>query len=261
MHTKIENIIQARYKRSRDRNILLHHRCVKVVDVVHNNDDSFEILIGITNDLYRRHLLEVYDRYVNQVIPDSVNHIFLYSKERLSSISVSALNSKQIRLTLHTENLLCNTKQLTINEGEAVILYKKIGHIKNIQNKTKLLRLIHRDVYCRARLMRFGMTENDRCQHCFEAETIRHLLIDCPYSVQVWSMLHIQPTCLADIILNINNAEIEIMAEILSELVFRKKVIPPNILIRNIYKNYAEGLCRNKSMTQLAKYMLANLAH
>ena len=73
-------------------------------------------------------------------------------------------------------------------------------------------------------------------------------------------MMRIQPTCLADIILNLNKAEIEIMAEILSELVFRKKVISPNILIRNIYKNYAEGLCRNKSVTQLARYMLANFA-
>ncbi len=105
------------------------------------------------------------------------------------------------------------------------------------------------------------MTENDRCQRCFEAETITHLLIDCPYTMHAWSLLQMQPTCLADIILNKSTVELEIIAEILSELVFLKKVIPLDIIIRNIYKSYADGLCRNKSVTQLARYMLTSLAH
>ncbi len=105
------------------------------------------------------------------------------------------------------------------------------------------------------------MTDNDRCQCCFEEETIRHLLIECPYTKQVWTILNIQPMSLSDVILHKSIAELEILAEFLSELVFRKKVIPPSILVRNIYRSYADGLCRNKSVKQLANRCMAYLTN
>jgi len=102
------------------------------------------------------------------------------------------------------------------------------------------------------------MTDNDRCIRCFEAETIHHLLISCAYTRQIWALLGKNPTCLKDILLDLSQAEIEIMAELLSELVFRKKVLPPHILLKNIYKGFADGVCKRRSVTQLAISMVAD---
>jgi hypothetical protein len=218
-----------------------------------------DVLLRMTGDLYSRHLIELREIYRYQNIPDRNNSIFVYNCERLSSVNLSSLTSREIRLTLKSEQYLCNTKQLNIDEGTAGSLYKKISKIKSIQNRTKLLRLIHGDVYCRSRLMKFGITDNDRCQRCFEEETISHLLTECPFTKQVWSKLHLQPRNLAEIILDKTSAELEIITDIISELVFKKKVLQPEILLRNIYKSYAEGLCRNKQVIQLARVILTNL--
>ncbi len=47
--------------------------------------------------------------------------------------------------------------------------------------------------------------------------------------------------------------EMEIRAEILSHLVFRKKVLAPDILIKMVMKSFEKGLSRSKGVTEHAK--------
>jgi hypothetical protein len=63
-----------------------------------------------------------------------------------------------------------------------------------------MLRLIHGDVYCGSRLKKFKLSDTDRCHRCFAEETIAHLLLECPYTKEVWQKLGINPTSLENIV-------------------------------------------------------------
>ena len=144
--------------------------------------DGSNILLDISKVAYNRHLLDLSERYRQDAVPEPAVNIYVYCKEQQNSVNVLALKSKQIKLILTTEKLLTNTKMLNVTNDVAARVYANIKKIKSIQSRTRLLRLIHGDVYCGSRLKKFNMTDNDRCHRCFDEETINHLLLDCPYT-------------------------------------------------------------------------------
>jgi hypothetical protein len=93
------------------------------------------------------------------------------------------------------------------------------------------------------------LSDNDRCIRCFEEETITHLLLECPYTIATWQMLGMSPTTLTDILIEADPINIELISHVISELVFRKRIIPPEILIRSIIRSYSKGLCCNSKVT------------
>ncbi len=38
-------------------------------------------------------------------------------------------------------------------------------------------------------LKSFKMSDIDKCIRCFEKETIKHLLVECPYTKEIWNLL------------------------------------------------------------------------
>ncbi len=82
------------------------------------------------------------------------------------------------------------------------------------------------------------------------------MLIDCNYTKAVWNLLGWNPLTLYDILEELNNAQLEIAADIIKDIVFGKKVIPPTVLVKNIYSAYASGKCKKKSVTTLAQNTL-----
>jgi hypothetical protein len=119
-----------------------------------------------------------------------------------------------------------------------------------MQNKCKMLRLIHGDVYCAERLFRFVMSDNDKCRRCFQTETIEHLLIECPYTCEVYSLLGITDYEINNLIgVNRNKPALEIRCDILGYLIFRQHTLPPEILVRTTLEKFANNLaikaCKN----------------
>ena len=90
--------------------------------------------------------------------------------------------------------IITNTKLTVLMPDEATTFYKNINKLRSTQNKTKMLRLIHGDVYCGTRLKKYKLSEYDTCIRCFEKETIKHLLIECPYTQEIWSTLGVDYT-------------------------------------------------------------------
>jgi hypothetical protein len=122
-----------------------------------------------------------------------------------------------------------------------------------------MYRLLHGDVYCGTRLVRFGLSTLDTCHRCFEPETIQHLLADCPYSRAVWAILGVEPDNLENILDGeMSNNAFEIRAEIISLLVFRKTVIPPEILVQTVMKAYADRLCYKRALVTYAQDAVGN---
>ncbi len=120
--------------------------------------------------------------YAGMPIPDRNIHQTLLDTKKDRWLRCSAITSKQIRLLIREAELITNTKITALTPDEAASLYKNINRLSSTQNKTKMLRLIHGDVYCGVRLKKFKMTDIDTCIRCFEKETIKHLLVECPYT-------------------------------------------------------------------------------
>ena len=135
----------------------------------------------------------------------------------------SAITSKQIRLLIKEAELITNTKLTALTPDEAASLYKDINRLRSTQNKNKMLRLIHGDVYCGVRLKKFKMADIDTYIRCFENETNKHLLIECPYTKEIWNLLGIDSNDIKRVIgTHLTKEELQIHADLLSSLVFRK---------------------------------------
>jgi hypothetical protein len=173
--------------------------------------------------------------------------------------NVATKKSSSIRRLLYEETVLPQTKMLEFENTEvALSLFKKIKGIKSMPLKTKMLRLIHGDIYCGTRLVRFHLSEMDTCIRCFAQETREHLITQCPYTKQIWQKYGIDNPTLKNILnVNINAAEFEIRSSLLETIVFRKQHIPPEILIDITINRYASGLVKNKRITEYAKMKLA----
>jgi len=158
----------------------------------------------------------------------------------------------------HAE-LITNTKLSALMPDEATTFYKNINKLQSTQNKTKMLRLIHRDLYCSTRLKKFKLSEIDTCIRCFEKETIKHLLLECPCTQEIWRALGVDFTQANNAIsTQISREELEIHADLLSSIVFRKGTLPPNTLIELTHLKYSKGICKNSKVKELAKTKLEN---
>jgi hypothetical protein len=178
----------------------------------------------------------------------------LYDHAGSRWIRPTALTTKRIREMVKDEKCLNVTKLLLLDVIDAKRLYAKLAKLKSIPNRTKMYRLIHGDVYCGSRTYRWGLTESDRCIRCFGEETIRHLLLECPYSKEVWECLGATCNTLEDIFdSTLSTGELELRAEIIAAIVFRKKVLLPEILVKTTINAFAKGLSANRRTRQLAQ--------
>jgi len=202
-----------------------------------------------------RSMLEITDNlYAGMPIPDRNNHPIILDVNKNRWLRCSGITSKHIRLLLRDTVVLNNTKLITLTPAEATSYYKNINKLSSTQNKTKLLRLVHGDVYCGTRLKKFKLTEFDTCIRCFEKETIKHLLLECPYTQEVWGTLGVDYSHAKNVIgIRESREELEIRADFLSAIVFRKGNLPPNTLINMTYLKYSKGLCKNNKVKELAK--------
>jgi hypothetical protein len=81
--------------------------------------------------------------------------------------NVQQLTSKQIRGLL-SEYKFAQPKITEMDQDTRSTYYDKLSRLVNVANKTKMLRLLHGDVYTAERMLRFGMTENDKCRRCLK---------------------------------------------------------------------------------------------
>jgi hypothetical protein len=196
--------------------------------------------------------------YAGGQLQDDPDAIYIMDSTTLQWHRPEQISTRQIRLLLNKEELITEPKLMTLTEEGALKLYCQIARLRNVANKTKLLRFLHGDVYCKERLYRFNMTDDSICGRCFGVETIQHLLIQCPYAVEVWGRLGMTPTEVKDILNeHLSLSELEVRAELISVLVFRKKVIPPEVVIRSTMMMFHKGLSGRLKTKDYASAMVA----
>ena len=242
--------------RSRDMTTLVNRQVNTVQQAILRHDNSVAITLNLLNPNLQLHVRTLIDNDIHLQPIRQVDTIYVYDWNKSAMVRALQLHSKGIRHNLISTKLLNNTKQLNVSVADSHNIYSKVNAIKSIQTKNKILRLIHGDVYCGARLKKFSLSDDDTCHRCFAVETIQHLLLDCPYTKEVWTKLGMQPTSLGDILISADKINTEILSHLLTEIVFRRKVLPPDVLIKTIYTSYSKGLCRNTKITERATFVL-----
>jgi hypothetical protein len=257
MHTKVKHGIADNRHNSIEHNILRLRRITTIAEVIHLNNDRSNILRQIIKPELRE-MLEITDNiYAGMPIPHKNIHQTLLDMKKDRWLRCSATTSKQIRLLIREAELITNTKLTTLTPDEARALYKNINRPRSTQNKTKMLRLIHGDVYCGVRLKKFKMSEIDICIRCFEKETIKHLLVECPFTIEIWRLLGINSNDTKNVIgTHLTKEELEIYGALLSSIVFRKSTQLPTTLLELTYLKYSKGLCRNSKVKEMAKSII-----
>jgi hypothetical protein len=258
LDTKIIHVIQPIHINSIEHLNLRRARAFRIRDLI-EQPELINSFTRICEDFIRDVCQLLWLILVDEPLPAAINHNrqFMHNPLTLQWLPLNIVPSAVIRQILFPDNLIVNPKLFQINEEPAFKLYSKIHRIGSLLNRTKLVRLLHGDVYCGSRTYRWGLTESDRCIRCFEEETIQHLLLSCPYTTEIWDRLgivHTDPLQLFDE--NISVVELEIRAELISELVFRKRQLSPSTLILKVFTQFSKGLSRNYKVTKYARDML-----
>jgi hypothetical protein len=253
MHTKIRHAIADNKHNSTELNILKLRRLTTIGEVIQRNNDSKNMLRRILKPELKEMLNITDNIYAGMPIPDKISHETIFDVNKNRWLRCSNISSRQIRLLIKSTEIITNTKLTALTQDEATTFYKKINKLRSTQNKTKMLRLIHGDVYCGTRIKKYKLSDHDTCIRCFEKETIKHLLMECPYTQEIWSTLGVDYTQTNKVIgVGMTKEELEIQADLLSSIVFKKGILPPNILIELTYLKYSKGLCKNTKVKDLA---------
>ncbi len=186
-------------------------------------------------------------------------NLHLYDLLYRKWVNVASLNSSKIRNLLHPGRIMPRTKLLEFdNEEMAHRTFLKIKKIKSAPLKTKILRLIHGDVYCGTRLVQFKLSDIDTCVRCFATESIEHLISHCPYNRHIWQEVGIANPNLKEILSpDVSDAAFEIRCSLLETTVFRKQETPPDRVVYNTFNKYAQGTCKNKKIIEYAQSKMA----
>jgi hypothetical protein len=87
-----------------------------------------------------------------------------------------------------------------------------------------------------------------------------HLLVDCPYTRAIYSLVQIQTDDINEILgTDLCKSALEIRCDIITSIVFKMNSIPPEILLRTIYEKYAKGFAKNPKVSKRAEKYLNEL--
>jgi hypothetical protein len=258
MTSKVIDIVRPRKKQSGEMQFLRRNAMISFADVARNGGRQLATLIKIASKELVPALRVVANQYRNIPVPieDHSNKIRDGQGRWIDAFSIT---SKKLREILFCKDY-ASPKIAVFDEDMKQSYFYNLSKTISTGNKSRMLRLLHGDVYTAERLVRFGLSEIDRCRRCFQKETIDHLLIECPYSQAVYDILRIRYEEKLEVLgVGLNKESMEIRFDILNYLLFKQKLIPPEILVRSIIEKYAKGLGNKVKLKRVAEWLLNSL--
>jgi zinc-binding in reverse transcriptase len=257
LESDVDALVRPRKTNSREMTQLRLRQALKLKDIIGGPINAYNTFMKIVNQNVSQAVRIIYRLYNRGLRPPEPRDLFQLRHSSGSWLSVSSLTTKNIRVLMTGESEIVTPRLLYIERDALDPFYKIIKKLQNINNKTRLLRLLQRDVYCGERLLRFGLAESEQCIRCFQKETIEHLLQSCPYSVEVWKILGVSTARIEDLIgVGLNAGALEIRADLISKLVFSKGVLPPEVLVKVLLEKFAKGIVYKGNSLAIARELL-----
>ncbi len=256
---KISDLVRPRKKLGNEMNYLQLTGMTSFSEIVRNGGRPLAMLLKIAIKDLQPALKKVANYYRNDPMPDADNmDKIMVSKGRW--VEDICLGARLIREIFKVRQPI-NPKIILIDEEQKASYFGNLSKLVSINNKNRMLRLLHGDVYTAERQLHYGMSDSDRCRRCFDKESIVHLLTECAYSWAVYSILGLNDDALENILgIGLNRYELEIRADLLNYLIFQQRMIPPKILVRSTLEKYSSGLVDNRKMVSLAKQYLEQIS-
>jgi exonuclease III len=136
---------------------------------------------------------------IRQNIPIAHNKVTL-----AKVITVKAVRNRLLKCEIKPfafESKLNIPKDSDINPFVINRLANKSEHLRMIK-----YRFLHCDIFCKQRMFKFKMCDNDKCDYCGNVESIKHLMWDCGRARNVWGCANrILSLCGIQQVTNYNN--------------------------------------------------------
>ena len=130
-------------------------------------------------------ILKKFPSCTNDFNPDErFKQLLIHGKVR----DISKVTSRTIRDLIEQKPRISIKKIVDPNPHTLKKLGNIIKKLTNVRLKTTLLRVLHGDVYCGSRMLKFGMTDSDSCPRCGKCETLEHQLLECDYVKKIWAI-------------------------------------------------------------------------
>ncbi len=255
LSTNIKNIVRPKKLNSRDYNLLRTVGMSTLYDVLEAQNVHINRLINISRPELKKVL----------TIMARANTVWTFSNPNNKTRDnkgqwFETTTSKKLREILFEINAIVKPKIAIMDDNQLLSFYKNVSKLQSIPNKTKMLRLVHGDVYTAERRARFGLADSDTCRRCFQKETIHHLLRECPYSLETFKLLGINITNNTTenelLGVDLSSSAFEVRADLLISLIFRLQVIPPEVLVKVTFEKYAKGLANKQNVKRYAERQL-----
>ena len=106
---------------------------------------------------------------------------------RGKAVDLRKLTSKEIRLSITTPIPICNPKiGLILTPIECISWGNILRKLTSTRHKNVILRVFHGEVYTKAKLNRFGLTDSNECPRCGQPEDLEHKFVTCDYVKRIW---------------------------------------------------------------------------
>jgi hypothetical protein len=255
---KVANLARPRTRQGNDINFLRRNQIYTLADAVREGGRPLASLLRIAQKEILPALRVIANIYRN--LPQPALDISHKIQDRQGRwVEGANLTSKNLREILFFKDY-AYPKILLMEDNVKARYFANLNKITSTCNKSRILRLLYRDVYCAERRVRFGLSDDDTCRRCFEKETIEHLLTDCAYSRAVYRLLQVDYSDRAEILgVDLVTGALEIRSDIICYLVFRQGNIPPEILVRTTLEKYAKGISYKKNVAKIAKRELIRI--
>ena len=100
-----------------------------------------------------------------------------------------ALNSKEIRLARSSKKPIQEFKLgIRLSPAESINWGNRLNKLTSTRHKNTLLRAVHGEIYTGEKLLRFNLTDTDKCPRCDEIESLTHKILTCTYVEKIWDI-------------------------------------------------------------------------
>ena len=116
--------------------------------------------------------------------PDFNKTYYIGDRHRM----LDSLSAREIRhYRSSKEDILDFKLGLHLTQGESRNWGQRLRKLTSTRHKNSLLKALHGDVYTKAKLHRFGLSDTDTCSRCGEIEDLQHRILNCTYADRIWS--------------------------------------------------------------------------
>jgi exonuclease III len=180
------------YKKLKDEGILNLIELVRESEIENDRDRKKRITLVLSS--FPKLTQEIAMKLTNdEEIYDDERSSFLDSKNN-KLIQITKITTKEIQIILKTVLKRTETanfkEKLEVDNFDVENIIKFRESCKNAKLRNIYFRAIHNDFFSNDKMMKFKMTDSNKCTRCEEIETSKHLLWECREARRTWDIFN-----------------------------------------------------------------------